>query len=60
MSDKIIRENVSAMKPKNFTLILNEKGGEWLKTVHTSPEQRQRIKRSAALLNVKSPYSPKK
>ena len=60
MSDKIIRENVSAMKPKNFTLVLNEKGGEWLKTVHTSPEQKQRRARSASLLNITKPYSPKK
>lgn len=60
MSDKIIRENVSAMKPKNFTLVLNEKGGEWLKTVHTSPEQKQRSAKSAALLNITKPYSPKK
>lgn len=53
------KDDMLAMKPEGFVLVLNEKGAEWLKQQKPRPNQREIIARRAAKLNIVKPYEPK-
>lgn len=47
-------ENANAMMSEGFVLVLNKKGAEWLKQQKSRPNQREEIRRKAALLRITS------
>lgn len=48
------KDDMMAIKPEGFVLVLNEKGAEWLKQQKPRPNQREEILKKAAKIGVTS------